>query len=122
MTLAETPALFHYCCAHSREGILHDGLLLPNPQPFLPGAPPLVWLTDLDAPIRDGLGLTSDHIKCDRTEYRFSVIQTGTAVWWPTYARMTRVPRATRDVLESFGMPAHWYVSSAPVPVVEATS
>lgn len=110
--------LFHYCCTHSAKGIEKSRWLMPNPHPLMRDADPLVWLTDLDVPDRDVLGLTSHILQCDRTEYRVTVV-TGEVTHWPIFART--IPQAARRVLESApgAMPMHWYVAKAPVPVFE---
>lgn len=106
--------LYHYCCSHSAEGIRADGTLKPNPHPWLPV--PLVWLTDLDQPARDALGLTSATLPCDRTEYRVTVDVA--AERWTSLAR--RIGKETREAFESTPgvLPMHWWVSHAPVPVL----
>jgi hypothetical protein len=107
--------LYHYACHHSAAGIRRCGELRPHAHPWLPL--PLVWLTDLDKPWRNALGLTSHTIACDRTEYRFAARDTSTAIPWTTYRRS--VPIRAAVALESAPgvMPAHWWVSTVPVPV-----
>ena len=106
--------LYHYCCGHSLTSIRLDGWLQPHPHHLL--CESVVWLTDLEQPHRDALGLTSHTLRCDRTEYRLTV-HTGDAVWWPTYAR--RLDMGVRRQFEfTFGaMPAHWWVSTRPLKV-----
>jgi hypothetical protein len=101
--------LYHYSCRHGADAIHRDGgLLRPHQHPWLPE--PLLWLTDLDVPHREGLGLTSITLHCDRTEFRFAV-DTTTAIWWPQYAhRINRSVRAQFDAAAG-AMPAHWWVS-----------
>lgn len=110
--------LFHYTCRdHGADGIRRLGYVGTNPHPLLPGQPSLVWLTDLSEPIREGLGLTSSLLSCDRTEVRVAV-NAPTAVPWTLWARANYVPRSVRDDLESFGLPAHWWVSERRCSVV----
>jgi hypothetical protein len=113
---AAPPRLWHFTCSHSVASIELLGSLRPHPHPLLDVS--LVWLTDLDQPFREALGLTSHTLMCDRTEHRFEVLDTATAVWWPSYARATKVDRQTCRALEMADgvMPAHWWVSAAPVP------
>ena len=108
---------FHYCCDHSVSAIKKDGWVRPMVgHPLLNNAL-ISWLTDLDAPDRDGLGLTSETISCDRTAWRVTV--EGYAWYWPHWARLNPVRRDVRDALEGFGRPAHWYVAEKPIRVVD---
>jgi hypothetical protein len=108
--------LYHYTCNHGLNGIIADRALKPNYQPWLGMA--LTWLTDLDTPDRAALGLTSDHIVCDRTENRVDVTPTADMQPWTTWARNARVPQVVRDMLEGGGgFPRHWWVCPVLVPV-----
>jgi hypothetical protein len=111
------PKLYHFTCGHAFASIAKSGMLLPNLHPLLPGRRGMVWLTDLDTPDRNALGLTSVILHCDRTEYR-AVVEAD-ADHWPKFAR--RMTRAQRDQLELApgAMPMHWYVSQWPVPILE---
>jgi hypothetical protein len=107
--------LYHYTCAdHGRPGIDRDGVLRPNSHPWL--ATPLVWLTDLDQPWREALGLTSNLLSCDRAAVRYTADPSG-CVRWTVWAR--RLPRDLREVFESAPgvLPGHWWVSERPLPV-----
>lgn len=111
--------LYHFCCDHSVEGVRADGEVKPmSTHPYLGVA--LAWFTDLDFPDRDGLGLTSDFIGCDRTEWRVTV--EGNAETWTSWARRHQVRREVRDILEEFARPAHWWVSESPLRVVRIES
>lgn len=116
-----TLRLFHYTCGHSLDGIQESRFLL---RPWgAPGRPQLVWLTDLDFPDREGLGLTSRLIACDRTRYRFTVHpQSATPVeHWSTARRRFR-PTYVEALEKARGAkPEHWWISREPVPV-DATS
>lgn len=110
--------LYHYTCGHGRDGIVADGCVRPNVHPYLRMLPPLVWLTDLDVPTREALGLTSTWLTCDRTQYRFAfdVSDDSGVSHWPVAAHHARLPRAVRDLLESGGaLPTHWYVAFHPI-------
>ena len=109
-------ALYHYTCQHSRPGILAAGALRPNPHPWLPE--PLVWLTDLPEAWREALGLTSHTLRCDRTAYRFKAADTRTAIRWLTYRRSLPVHVAAAIESTPGAMPAHWWISTTPVPIV----
>ncbi len=110
--------LHHYTCDHGADGIRRAGVLRPHLHPWLPD--PLVWLTDLDVPVADALGLTSHILSCDRIAHRFTVAAHPSAVWWPRFAR-TLPDRAVREALEGAPgvLPAHWWVNREPVPVME---
>lgn len=117
--------LYHYTCAHSINGLRRTHSLMPNRNPVLGGLE-LAWLTDLDQPDVNGLGLTSHLISCRRTEYRVVVeaepdVQ---VIHWPAFAReLLRHERYRTGVLalhEPAGvLPMHWWVSSSALPVVE---
>ena len=116
---------YHYTCAHSAPLILRSGVVKPLGQlGNLAGQMPadrqwmldIAWFTDLPDPLREALGLTSETLQCDRTEWRVTVSDPSGLVHWPRFAR-GRVPREQRDDLERYGRPAHRWVSEAPVPV-----
>lgn len=74
--------LWHFTCGHGRDGITDSGMLIVNPFAASTGVPELIWLTDLDVPIRDALGLTSNLLGCDRTAHRYRVTDTTGCVPW----------------------------------------
>jgi hypothetical protein len=114
------PTLYHYTCADHAPTIDAELLLRPNEHPLLPGIP-LVWLTDLDTPVRDALGLTRGTlITCDRTTHRFTVADPSACIPWVALARL--LPRHVRDAFEAPpAMPMHWWVSASPIPVLART-
>lgn len=112
--------LWHYTCEHGYAGIGDRGQLWPAyaltnriPPEWWPAR--LVWLTDLAAPDRAGLGLTSAVSACDRTAYRYRVTDDLDVIPWVRVRR-----QFPADVLEDLPgtRPRHWYVSSNPVPVI----
>jgi hypothetical protein len=109
------PPLFHYTCDHGHQGIGEGpaGILLPNDG--------LVWLTDLESPVREALGLTSHTLSCDRTQYRYRATAALAHVRPWTEARR-QVRREVREALEAApgAMPMHWWVSAWPVLVTYA--
>jgi hypothetical protein len=109
--------LYHYTCSHAAPLIIQQRWLHANPHPLMPEVGPLIHLTDLDSPDRHGLGLTSYTLRCDRTEFRVTVV-TSEAIHWPVFART--IPRHVREELESApgALPMHWYVSRGLVPVL----
>lgn len=117
-TMPRTPErLFHFTCHHSRELIDDCGVLRPNPHPWL--ALPVVWLTDLEDPPAEALfGHPTGLLACDRMDSRYEAEDLTTAVPWPVYAR--GLLWVAREALEAVpgSMPAHWWVSEHPVPVI----
>lgn len=109
--------LFHYCCDHSLQGILRDGVVRPMVKvPHLNYAN-VAWFADLKVPDRDGLGLTSETLQCDRTEWRVTV-DYGDAEPWGQWAHRNRIDPDVREALESYGWPGHWFISEVPLRVV----
>lgn len=117
--------LYHYSCDHGARGIERTRLVVPISYILsaqkLTLAPLgwLAWFTDLDAPIPAVLGLTSSQLGCDRTTHRFRVTDPAPVVPWLDHpASRTRLGRALMTT--PGGMPRHWFVSEAPVPVEAA--
>lgn len=115
--------LYHFTCDHGHDALGDDGILLPlatrldnNPVLFWPAR--FVWMTDLTLPNREGLGLTSHILRCDRTRFRYRVTDNRDIFRWSVAAR--GYTREQRDALEAEpgARPAHWYVSESPIPVV----
>ena len=103
-----TPTLWHYTCQHAHDKITDT---------LRPGLDGFVWLTDLDAPYMQALGLTRYLLACDRTAHRYRVTDTRDVMPYVTI-------RSTLDTLRRVGLevdgtlPRHWYVSTTHVPVV----
>lgn len=122
--------LYHYTDDKGHELIGDDGeivplgLLLDKKQArYLPmwgrEMLALVWLTDLDVPHKEALGLTSYTLDADRTAHRYRVTG-GRSVPWLSIRRLFD-PRMVNHLESATGaLPAHWYVAVAPVPVVYA--
>lgn len=110
-------SLWHYTCTHAQVGIDRERLNRPRIHPFLPELGPVVWLTDLDElPSPDAVGLTATYLACDRTAVRYEVSRFAPGIrWWP-WARWRCDPAVVAD-LESFGQPAHWWISTEPIAV-----
>jgi hypothetical protein len=111
--------LYHFTCAHAAPLIRQCGELRPHPQVLLAGVG-LVWLTDLDAPNRYAIGLTSHSLPCDRMAHRFEV-DVEEPLRWVDYLREMpfEVKRAARQLAVAPGTrPMHWYVSAEPIEVL----
>jgi hypothetical protein len=117
-----TQQLWHYTCEHAADKIGERGVLLPGAElnkdlPEWLWWANYVWLTDLPAANRGALGLTSYAIECDRTEYRYRVLDARHVRSWISIRRTLSHPEDVEDATLD-GRPAHWYVSTHPVPVV----
>lgn len=116
--------LYHYTCDDRVEAIKRQRWLRGTVHPYFADLGAIVWLTDLDTPDRDALGLSQTYIACDRTRHRVTVV-TDKAEHWPVLAR--RIPRQARESLELApgALPMHWYVAVdelIPVLAVEAVA
>lgn len=79
----------------------------------------LVWLTDLETPVAEALGLTRNLVRCDRTGYRYRVDDDRAPILRYVSVRRNLPPYARRALETAPGaMPMHWWVSSKPVSVV----
>ncbi len=121
-------SFWHYTCTHAHAKIGVTGTLTPlrdlvSDEAFA-GWPAwrkrtldIVWLTNLDQPWREALGLTSKTLGCDRTAHRYRVI--GYSPMRYTAVRRD-LPKLLRDGLENApgAMPVHWWLAYTPVPVV----
>lgn len=113
MTDLTLPQLYHYTCEHGQTKILIDHSTL---RPMTDG---FLWLTDLDYPFRDALGLTSRILKCDRTQYRFDVdmVELDPTVVMP-WVRLRREfePHVVEALETAEGaMPMHWFLAVEPI-------
>jgi hypothetical protein len=123
-------SLYHYTCRHSMSVIgTGKGLLLPawsiydeqqraRADEQTRALAELVWLTDLEAPVAEALGLTRSTLRCDRTGYRYRVTDDQGIVRYVSMRR--RLSADVRAGLETApgAMPMHWWVSYEPVLVV----
>lgn len=123
---APTPAaLYHYTCHHGHDGITDRGHVLPArlldttlPWDDMPWTMSFAWFTDMAVPTREALGLTSHLIKCDRTLHRYRVLDDAFVEWWPSFARPLSAHMRAELEQAPGARPSHWWVSTAPVPVV----
>lgn len=116
--------MYHYTCDCALEKIEADNWLLkPNLLTAKFGLPVVVWLTDMEQPDKQALGLTSRTLPCDRTQHRLAIPDTSSVVPWSQWCRANNFTRAQRDVLEvsnrfgsaSQAQPRRWFVSSKPI-------
>lgn len=106
--------LYHYTCDHGYDGIAEAGWWLQvNPLAIFP----LIWLTDMDEPDSDALGLTSRILDCDRTQHRLIVRNDPQIYPWIQWCRLKRTPRHVRDFLElaEGARPLRWWVTPDPI-------
>jgi hypothetical protein len=101
---------YHYTCSHSLAKMTPDVYGVRTLEPMSPGG--LLWVTDLEVPIREALGLTSQIINCDRTEYRLELLDPSTVRRW------VDVRRSFRELwdleMAPGAMPMHWFISTSP--------
>jgi hypothetical protein len=111
--------LYHYTCDHGHTMLgTGQAVLIPGSKQTdkqMPWTAQFVWLTDLDRPVRDALGLTSKILACDRTVHRYRVTNPEQVVRWVTVAR--GYPRGEIEA-EPDARPMHWWVSRNPVAAV----
>lgn len=120
----DTPTLWHFTCSHAARAIGRRGVLRPHPQPALGGIE-LTWATDLHTPDRDGLGLTSLTLRCDRTGHRYRITEPHYFEPWllsGARAELLVDRRAWRQVarLETDRRPDRWWVTTVPARAVLA--
>ena len=118
--------LFHYTCGdHGKPGIDRDGVIRPGSDlvraaDMTVGLPQAMfaWFTDLDAPHREGLGLTDTIAKCDRLAHCYAVDSPKVMPWMSIRRAL---PRYFVDALEGTpgAMPRHWFVAAEPIKVSE---
>jgi hypothetical protein len=117
--------LFHWTCEHGCEQILGALPWMIKPRESTHPLFRLSWFTPLDnlQDVADveALGLTSQLITCDRTEYRFEISADDLPLIEPWTAHRRQLTRAQRALLEATpgARPQLWYVSDRPVRVAD---
>ena len=108
--------LFHFTCAHAAPRIVHDGVVIPYPQPMLGGVA-LSWWTTSSRPEAVALGLAGRSlVKCDRMEFRFRADVDDVVPW--TLARVDFPAGAVHRLEAARGArPSLWFVATEPVRV-----
>ena len=108
--------LYHYTCSHGAAGIKQLGAVYPNWHPWLDV--PLAWFTNSPTPDPIALGLTSDTLDCDRTQYRFRALEVGSLVPWLGSTVQAAAPLQVQVGLQSLGQPSLWWISRKLVKAV----
>lgn len=115
--------LYHYTCAHAAPKIAKAGVLFPFPHRMLPQVPAMVWLTDLDQPVRAALGLPPIQRGCNRVQFRVTVdVEPGPngPFRWPWWARRGNVFQKQYSAVEvncPGSLVAHWWLALGQVPI-----
>jgi hypothetical protein len=120
------PTLYHFTCHHGHDALGDKGDVVPL-EIHSPANVHLVpdeyrdmtrisWFTDLEIAFPEALGLTTRTIRCDRTLFRYRVVDTfGIVPWTLSVWRNGRL----RELEKADGaLPVHWYVAAVPVRVV----
>lgn len=107
--------LYHYCCSCSARRITARGFLRPHGAQQFGVA--MVWLTDQAVPDREGLGLTSHILKCDRLERQYVADVTPAQVqrWLETDVRRRLSRQDGYEAFEEGRQPQTWWVAYEPV-------
>lgn len=111
----KTP-LYHYTCEHGHADIEKAGGILKSSALLVdnPRADPLLWLTDIDWPFRDALGLTMDMISCDRTKFRYRIDNTEHIHPWLEFRKEMRPEYVWPLELAPGVTPGNWFVTTLP--------
>jgi len=107
--------LYHYCCSCSAKRITARGFLRPfGAQLF---DVDMVWLTDQAEPDREGLGLTSHLLKCDRLEHQYVVDVDPSEVerWLDSSVRASLAREVGFYEFEDGRQPETWWIARRPV-------
>ena len=102
--------LYHYTCKHGALHIERERFtLVPTWQPLLRTF--ASWATHLQRPQAAALGLTRHTLACDRTEYRFRVLEPDAFEWWPSWWRHRVDPRIASELGHPPARDALWYIA-----------
>ena len=95
------------------------GKLTPMHQPMWGGAL-LTWATDMAVADKEALGLTSVRSPCDRSQFRYRILDTTDFVWFPDWLPQA-MPRLDPGHVSLLTLPPidprHWWVSDTPTVV-----
>lgn len=107
---------YHYTCEDGAKAIGKAGKIKPN---GLAGVGMrFAWFTDLAAPHRDALGLTSNFITCDRTTHRYRVVEDALLQRWVEIRRSCHKEWVAMLENSPGAKPMHWWVSDEPVGAI----
>lgn len=117
--------LYHYCCSCSARRITSRGFLRPFGGALF--GVDLIWLTDQVTPNREGLGLTSQILKCDRLEHQYVVEAAAGGVerWLSSDVRRifkTKDYDGNFDDFEAGRSPETWWIARRPLFAVRNRS
>lgn len=109
--------LYHYCCSHSAQAITQRGFLRPFGRQLF--GVDLVWLTDQAVPDREGLGLTSKLLPCDRLEFQYvaDVEPSQVERWLDSDIRADLARDPGYSAFEEGRQPETWWIARRPVYV-----
>jgi hypothetical protein len=110
--------LYHFTCAHGYRKIgRYNCLLIPQgPHPLLNDIR-VIWLTTLADPDQETTGLGQVHTTCNRMAFRYVATDLRTCRPWLGSAERKNAPPDSVEILESYGDPEHWWITSDPTPV-----
>lgn len=110
--------LYHFTCTdHGVTGIANTGIIRPWSHPLLAELGPIIWMTDLPAPSREAVGLSSGFLACDRLEWCFEITTAAVRplLWWPEIRHFCNVSTVTD--LEAGARPSHWWLTTVPIDI-----
>jgi len=113
-----TSQFWHFTCDDGAKQIGEMGLLRPHFHPLVGAS--LVWLTGDREISRDGAGLTSVTLSCDRMAHCYRVVDDEAHLkvrpWLGSPEQARTAPHVQAD-LHRYSDPAKWFISRKPVLV-----
>lgn len=111
--------LFHYTCDHGQRGLRELGFTKPNLHPAIGVS--LTWFTTADTPDEAQLGLTHDTLECDRTSFRYLVVDAepeDKIEPWLGSMTQARTSPFVQAELHRHGKLETWWIATVPVLIV----
>ncbi len=106
--------LYHYCCDCSARRITARGFLQPRGASLF--RTDVVWLTDQAVPDRDGLGLTSKTLSCDRLDAQYvATVDPARVERWLESAVRRNLRFLDTSSFEDLHRPDTWWIATTPV-------